>query len=95
MLVLDAVFLVLDHGVLGLDVIDLVVEDDEAVLLVLQLVEFLLEHGDYSVALHGLGLLEGAGALVHHHNKVVMLYLGEAIPIRETDMPGNKDETNR
>jgi hypothetical protein len=45
-LVLDAVLFVLDHGVLGLDVIDLVVEDDEAVLLVLQLVEFLLEHGD-------------------------------------------------
>lgn len=72
MLILNAVFLILDHGVLGLDVIDLVVEHDEAVFLVLQLVEFLLEHGDEGVALHGLSLLHRAGTLVHHHNKVVI-----------------------
>lgn len=34
-LILNAVFFILNHGVLGLDVIDLIVEDDEAVLLVL------------------------------------------------------------
>ena len=38
MLVLYAVLLVLEHGVLGLDVVDLIVQDDELVFLILQLV---------------------------------------------------------
>ena len=64
MLVLYAVLLVLEHGVLGLHVVDLIIQDDELVLLVLQLIELLLEHGDEGVTLHGIGLLEGS-ATVH------------------------------
>ena len=66
MLILNPVLFVLDHGVLGLDSIDLIIEDDEVVLLVLQLVEFLFEHGNHSVALHRLRLLH-CRSLVHHN----------------------------
>lgn len=63
MFILDAVLLILEHGVLGLHVVNLVIEDNELVLLVLQLVEFLLEHGDESIALHGIGLFESSPAV--------------------------------
>lgn len=60
MFVLYAIFLILEHGVLGLNVVDLIIQDYELVLLVLQFVEFLLEHGDECIALHGICLLEGS-----------------------------------
>ena len=60
MFILYAVLLILKHGVLGLHVVDLIVQDDELVFLILQFVEFLLQHGDESVALHGICLLEGS-----------------------------------
>jgi hypothetical protein len=58
-LVFNSLLLILDHGVLGLDVIDLIIEDDKFMLLVLQFVELLLEHGDQGISLHGICLLDG------------------------------------
>jgi hypothetical protein len=67
-LVFNAVLLVLDHGIFGLYIIDLIVEDDELMLLILQLVKFLLEHGDEGIPLHGVRLLHSGVASIHHHN---------------------------
>lgn len=68
MLILDAFFFVLDHGVLGFHIIDLIIENDELMLFILQFVELLFEHGDDCIALHGVRLLHGGIGSVHHHN---------------------------
>ena len=60
MFILYAIFLILEHGVFSLYVVNLIIQDDEFMLFVLQFVEFLLEHGDEGIALHGICLFEGS-----------------------------------
>lgn len=73
MLILNAFFFVLDHGVLSFNVIDLIVEDNELMFFILKLIEFLLKHGDKCVPLHGVSLLH-CGVAVHHHNSRYITY---------------------